>query len=283
VSHPWAWVGTSGWSYRHWDKTFYPDGQPAREHLPFSARQFCTVELNYSFYRLPDHTTFVTWRSAAPDEFLFAVKASRYLTHMKKLKNPEEPLQRLVTNAGGLAEKLGPVLFQFPRDWDVDLERLTVFLEALRAYPHRYAFEFRHRSWLTDAVYERLRKANAALCLPIGWGIPLDVQLTADWTYLRFHGGEHGTNFEDKELAPWAERIRGWRGQGIRSFSYFNNDALWNGRPAATANARRLREMIGVQATRLTFSGHSLQRDAVSTHASGPSGTRCASDAESHS
>jgi len=186
--HIWAWIGTSGWSYRHWEKTFYPNRQPAREHLPFYARQFCTVELNYSFCRLPDQTTFVHWRTEVPEDFLFAVKASRYLTHMRKLKDPEEPLQRLVTNASGLAEKLGPVLFQFPRDWEVDLERLTVFLEALRAYPHRYAFEFRHRSWLTEAVYEQLQQANAALCLPIGWGIPLDVQLTADWTYLRFHG-----------------------------------------------------------------------------------------------
>jgi uncharacterized protein YecE (DUF72 family) len=246
VYHTTVWIGTSGWAYRHWDKTFYPDKQRVREHLPFYASQFCTVELNYSYYRLPDRKTFENWRTAVPNKFLFAVKASRYLTHMKKLKDPDEPLGRLITNAGGLVEKLGPVLFQFPRQWEVDLDRLTVFLEALQAYPHRYAFEFRHRSWLTDAVYERLRRANAALCLPIGWGIPLDVQLTADWTYLRFHGGERGTEFEDDELAPWAERIRHWREQGILSFSYFNNDALWNGRPAAIANARRLLEMTNV-------------------------------------
>jgi uncharacterized protein YecE (DUF72 family) len=104
VRHTIVWIGTSGWSYRHWEKTFYPDGQRAREHLPFYARQFCTVELNYSYYRLPERKSFENWRTAVPSEFLFAVKASRYLTHMKKLKDPDEPLRRLIVNAGGLAE-----------------------------------------------------------------------------------------------------------------------------------------------------------------------------------
>ena len=117
----------------------------------------------------------------------------------------------------------------------------------MQAYPqYRYTFEFRHQSWLVDDVYVRLRSSNAALCLPIGWGIPLDVQLTADWTYLRFHGGEHGIGFEDEELGPWAERIGRWRDHGVDIYSYFNNDPLWNGRPAAIANAHRLRVMIGV-------------------------------------
>jgi uncharacterized protein YecE (DUF72 family) len=240
-----VWIGTSGWSYKHWDRTFYPDRQPAREHLLFYAQQFPTVEINYSYYRLPERKTFETWRSVAPDGFLFAVKASRYLTHMKKLKDPAEPLDRLLTSAGGLAEKLGPILFQFPRGWQVDLERLRLFLDALRAHPpHRYAFEFRHQSWLTADVYAALRRADAALCLPIGWGIPLDLQLTADWTYLRFHGGQQSTFFEDDELAPWAERLRGWRDRGVDCYCYFNNDTLWHGRPAAIDNARRLCEMV---------------------------------------
>jgi uncharacterized protein YecE (DUF72 family) len=240
-----VWIGTSGWSYEHWGKTFYPDQQPAREHLVFFASQFRTVELNSTYYRLPERRTFEQWRRAAPDGFLFAVKASRYLTHMRKLKNPREPLQRLLDSAGGLAEKLGPVLFQFPRQWQADRDRLVSFLEALRAHPdQRYAFEFRHQSWLNGDVYELLRDVDAALCLPIGWGIPLDVQLTASWTYLRFHGGQHGVAFEDGELGKWAERIRCWREQGIDSYSYFNNDTLWQGRPAAIDNARRLRELV---------------------------------------
>ena len=128
----------------------------------------------------------------------------------------------------------------------MNLERLRVFLDALQAHPHgSYAFEFRNPSWLNEAVYTLLRSANSALCLPIGWGIPLDVQLTANWTYLRFHGGEHGIGFEDTELAVWADRIRDWRARGIVSYSYFNNDSVWNGRPAAIDNARRLRELVG--------------------------------------
>jgi uncharacterized protein YecE (DUF72 family) len=239
-------IGTSGWSYKHWENGyFYPPKQPAKEHLPFYAQHFSTVEINYSYYQLPPRSRFEAWRRDSPPGFVFAVKASRYLTHMKKLKNPEEPLQRLLQQAGGLGEKLGPVLFQFPRSWAVQLDRLTEFLQALNQHPpHRYAFEFRHTSWLSADVYARLRASNAALCLPVGWGIPLDVQVTADWTYIRFHGGERGIGFEDEELAPWATRIRSWRDQGIDSYGYFNNDTVWHGRPAAIDDARRLREMI---------------------------------------
>jgi uncharacterized protein YecE (DUF72 family) len=243
-----VWIGTSGWSYKHWENDrFYPPKLAAVEYLKFFAQHFPSVEVNYSYYQLPPRKTFEQWRRKAPTGFLFAVKASRYLTHMKKLKDPEEPLQRLMGNASGLGKKLGPVLFQFPRRWGVDIDRLRSFMEALRAHPrHRYAFEFRHKSWLTAEVYACLTEHHAALCLPIGWGIPLDVQLTADWTYVRFHGGEHNPFFEDDELEPWAKRIRAWRKDGVDSYSYFNNDTLWQGRPAAIGNARRLREMARV-------------------------------------
>jgi uncharacterized protein YecE (DUF72 family) len=242
-----VWIGTSGWSYKHWeDGAFYPPGLPAADHLPYFAAQFPTVEINYSYYRLPPRRTFEQWQHRAPGGFRFAVKASRYLTHMKKLKDPAEPLERLLHNAEGLGSALGPVLFQFPGRWDVDLARLQEFMVALREHPrHLYAFEFRHKSWLIDAVYACLREHNAALCLPIGWGIPLDVQLTADWTYVRFHGGERSHYFEDDELKPWAKRLRSWRLRGIDAYCYFNNDALWHGRPAAIDNARRLRELVG--------------------------------------
>ena len=242
-----AWVGTSGWSYKHWENGhFYPPKLPAREYLPFFAENFPTVEINYSYYQLPPRETFALWRRKSPEGFLFAVKASRYLTHMRKLKEPREPLQRLLEHASGLGEKFGPVLFQFPRRWAANLPRLREFFAALTEHPrHRYAFEFRHQSWLVGEVYECLREHNAALCLPIGWGIPLDVQLTADWTYIRFHGGSRSHFFEDDELEPWARRIRAWRAQGVSSFSYFNNDTLWQGRPAAIDNARRLLEMVG--------------------------------------
>ncbi len=240
-------IGTSGWSYKHWENgAFYPPKLQATEYLPFFAEQFPTVEINYSYYRLPPRPTFEQWRDRAPRGFCFAVKASRYLTHMKKLKDPAEPLERLLHNAEGLGSALGPVLFQFPARWDVDLPRLREFMLALGGHPrHQYAFEFRHKSWLVDDVYACLREHHAALCLPVGWGIPLDVQLTADWTYVRFHGGERSHFFEDDELKPWAERLRAWRSAGVDSYCYFNNDTLWRGRPAAIDNAGRLRELVG--------------------------------------
>ena len=240
------WIGTSGWSYKHWDGgIFYPPKLAAGEHLAFYAQQFATVEINYSYYQLPPKSTFEAWRRKSPENFLFAVKASRYLTHMKKLKEPTEPLQRLLDHASGLGEKLGPMLFQFPRQWKRDLERLRGFLVELQTRPaHRYAFEFRHHSWLSAEVYDLLRDSDVALCLPIGWGIPLDVQLTARWTYLRFHGGANSIAFTAAELEPWAQRLSAWRADGIDSFSYFNNDTLEDGRAPAIDNARRLREMI---------------------------------------
>jgi uncharacterized protein YecE (DUF72 family) len=239
-------IGTSGWSYKHWARTFYPDKLPHDEQLIYYTQHFPSVEINYSYYQLPPRATFETWKKIAPARYVFAVKASRYLTHMKKLADPEEPLQRLMHNAGGLGRKLGPLLFQFPAQWKLNVERLSAFVDELRSYPrHRFAFEFRHKTWLVNDVYELLRARNAALCLPVGWGIPLDVQLTADWTYIRFHGGEHTISFADDELVPWAKRIRAWREQGVDSYSYFNNDGLWHGRPAAIDNARRLRELVG--------------------------------------
>jgi uncharacterized protein YecE (DUF72 family) len=127
---------------------------------------------------------------------------------MKKLKHPEEPLERLMTAAQSLQEKLGPVLFQFLRQWRVNLERLDGLLPLLEQYrPARFTFEFRHESWLTPAVYERLERAGCALCLPVGWSIPLDARLTAPWTYIRMHGGESSNAFSDSELQVWADRI----------------------------------------------------------------------------
>jgi uncharacterized protein YecE (DUF72 family) len=241
-----VWIGASGWSYKHWENDhFYPADLPSAEFLPFYARRFPTVEINYSYYQLPPRKTFAEWQRKVPSSFVFAVKASRYLTHMKKLKDPEEPLERLLGNASGLGERFGPVLFQFPKQWKLNLPRLSAFMDALRAHPrHRYAFEFRHESWLTHAVSACLREHQAALCLPVGWEIPLRIEVTADWTYVRFHAGKRSPFFEDDELDPWAKRLRAWRDDGIDNYSYFNNDTLWHGRPAAIDNAKRLQEMV---------------------------------------
>src|SRR5947209_7496582 len=218
-------IGTSGWVYKHWMGIFYPAKMPGEDQLPFFARHFDTVEINFSFYRLPERAVFERWREVTPPDFLFAVKGSRYLTHMKKLKDPEEPLQRLMDHAGGLGEKMGPILFQFPAQWRLNLERLEHFVQALRAYPdHRWTFEFRHPSWLVPEVYALLEGVDAALCLPVHPKMPLDLRLTSRWTYIRMHFAQGGWGFSDTELAVWADRIREFRGAGVDVYIYFNND-----------------------------------------------------------
>jgi len=235
------WIGTSGWIYKHWRGIFYPPDLTGPEQLSFYAANFPTVEVNYTFYRLPDRAVFATWRDQTPTDFLFAVKGSRYLTHLKKLKEPEQPLERLMERATGLGDKLGPILFQFPHTWPANLERLKNLMEALRPYsPQRFACEFRHASWLTPAVYGLLEDAGVALCLPVSPTVPLDVRLTAPWTYFRMHQGRRGIGFEDEELATWATYIAGILRQGADAYVYFNNDAEGH----ALRDAARLRTLL---------------------------------------
>ncbi len=235
------WIGTSGWVYKHWIDVLYPPKLPAGRYLPLYAAEFPTVEINRSYYRLPERPVFEGWREQSPPGFLFAVKASRFLTHMKKLKDPEEPLQRLMERVTGLGEKLGPILFQFPHTWAANVERLAAFVEALRIYPdYRFTFEFRHHSWLNREVYDLLERDGHALCLPVFPGMPCDVRLVAPWTYIRFHGGNHGTGYTDGELDWWADRIREFQAERADVYAYFNNDpeghALWD--------AERLRDRL---------------------------------------
>jgi uncharacterized protein YecE (DUF72 family) len=234
-------LGTSGWVYKHWMDRFYPHKVPGEDQLPFYAQHFDSVEVNFSFYRLPERSVFEHWREQTPEDFLFAVKGSRYLTHMKKLKEPEEPLQRLMDRAGGLEEKLGPILFQFPRTWRANLPRLETFLAALEPYgEQRFAFEFRHQSWLIPEIYRMLEARGAALCLPVHPQMPLEIVLTAPWTYIRMHYGETGWGFTDAELRPWADRIRAFLGYGLDVYIYFNNDPEGH----ALLDTQRLREML---------------------------------------
>ena len=231
---------------------FYPRGMPSEEQLAFFARHFPTVEVNFSFYRLPERAVFETWRRQTPPGYLFAVKASRYLTHMKKLSDPEEPLARLMERATGLEEKLGPILFQFPHTWHANLPRLEAFMHALRPYatgrtdtphpyPHRFAFEFRHASWLVPDVYALLERDGHALCLPSHPHMPLDARLTTDWTFVRFHAGRYGIGYSDEELGEWARRIADFRRGGAAVYAYFNNDIGGH----ALTDARRLAEQLG--------------------------------------
>jgi uncharacterized protein YecE (DUF72 family) len=236
-------IGTSGWVYRHWMGPFYTAGMPSPQLLPFYAAHFNSVEVNYSFYRLPARSVFEGWREGTPPNFVFAVKGSRYLSHLKKLKDPEEPLARLMDRAAGLGEKLGPILFQFPSMWAADPLRLATFLMALERYtPQRFAFEFRHDSWLKPDIYALLEQAGAALCLPVSPQVPLDVRLTAPWTYVRMHCGQWGTGYSDDELAAWAERVRGFLRLDADVYVYFNNDPEGH----AVRDAARLRAFLDV-------------------------------------
>ncbi|MBW4604635.1 MAG: DUF72 domain-containing protein [Calothrix sp. FI2-JRJ7] len=235
-------IGTSGWVYKHWMDIFYPPHLHSDQQLPFYAQHFSTVEINFSFYRLPERSVFETWRQQTPSNFIFAVKGSRYLTHMKKLKDPIEPLERLMQRASGLQEKLGPILFQFPHTWHINIGRLQPFLELLQTYPQqRFTFEFRHQSWLIPQVYKLLENAGAALCLPVSPTVPLDVSLTTSWTYIRMHSGQWGVGYNDEELSIWAERIRSFLTQNIDVYLYFNNDPDGH----AIRDAQRLYILLG--------------------------------------
>lgn len=235
-------IVTSGWVYKHWMDIFYPPHLPSDQQLSFYAQHFATVEINFSFYRLPERSVFENWREQTPSNFIFAVKGSRYLTHMKKLKDPIEPLSRLMERASGLQEKLGPILFQFPHTWHINIERLQPFLELLQTYPkQRFTVEFRHTSWLVPQVYKLLESAGVALCLPVSPTVPLDVCLTTPWTYIRMHSGQWDIGYSDEELSTWAERIRSFFRQGINVYVYFNNDP--NGH--AIRDAQKLYILLG--------------------------------------
>jgi uncharacterized protein YecE (DUF72 family) len=235
-------IGTSGWVYKHWMDIFYPPDCKSDQQLSFYAQYFATVEINFSFYRLPEGSVFENWREQTPSNFLFAVKGSRYLTHMKKLKDPIEPLSRLMERASRLQEKLGPILFQFPHTWHINIERLQPFLELLQTYPEqRFTVEFRHSSWLIPQVYKLLESAGVALTLPVSPTVPLDICLTAPWTYIRMHNGQWDIGYSDQELSTWAERIRSFLTQGIDVYVYFNNDLGGH----AIHDAQRLYILLG--------------------------------------
>jgi uncharacterized protein YecE (DUF72 family) len=236
-------VGCSGWMYDDWRGRLYPERAPKRSWLELYAEQFDTVEVNSTFYRLAKPAAVANWVAETPPDFVFAVKASRYLTHIKRLVDIEEGVQRFYDALAPLAEspKLGPVLWQFPANFHRDEDRLAEALAILP--PGRHCFEFRHPSWFTDDVLEILRAYGAALVYgdhPERPFVPLE--LTADWTFLRFHYGHRGRrgNYSETELAEWAARIRDLRSQA-EVYAYFNND--WEG--FAVRNGRRLRTLLG--------------------------------------
>ena len=216
--------------------------------LDFYAQQFDTVELNNTFYRLPLDSGLEVWRTSTPKGFCFAAKGSRFLTHMKKLKDPEIGVGRFFEKVDQLGRKLGPVVFQLPPWWEVDLARLEGFLEALPPR-HRYAFELRNPTWHTPEVYRLLRRHNAAFCIfeIAGFHSPCDV--TASFTYVRLHGpgGAYQGSYPAATLRKWAERIRGWQHDLRAIYVYFDNDQA----AYAVENARDLKQMLAGSAAQV--------------------------------
>lgn len=240
-------VGTSGYNYKHWgNDVFYPRELSQTRWLGHYATTFRSVELNVSFYRLPKKQAFEDWFIKTPKDFVFAAKGNRFITHMKKLKECEEPLNSFFENASGLREKLGVVLWQLPPNLHLNKERLQSFcallVENKIARKSRHAFEFRHESWFCEEVYVLLKKFNFSLCIAHSMRWPHQDIVTADYVYLRFHGGEilYGSNYSDGELEGWASKTRAWSSGGKDIYAYFNNDAYGY----AISNALKFRELL---------------------------------------
>jgi uncharacterized protein YecE (DUF72 family) len=223
-----VWIGTSGYVYRHWRKgVFYPAALKLRDELAFYAARFPTVELNNPFYRLPTAEMFVRWRDTTPEGFQFAVKASRYITHIKRLREVGAELGLFMERATHLGPKLGPVLFQLPPTQHQDLPRLQDFLRLLTG-KQRWVLEFRHPSWHTAEVYRMLAEYGVALCIPVGGGLHPDRITTSSFTYIRMHRGQEPKGgFTAAELRSWAAQIRSLTEAGKEVYIYFNND--WEG------------------------------------------------------
>lgn len=247
-------IGCSGWQYPHWRGVFYPAELSTSRWFAHYALTFDTVEINNSFYRLPEAETFERWREQAPrprpghPPFLYAVKASRFLTHMKKLKAPEEPLTRLFDRVRHLGPHLGPLLYQLPPNWKLDLARFEHFLNALRAVESElklnlsHVVEFRDPSWYDDRLFALLRRHGIALCLHDMKGSATGMIVVGPFLYVRFHFGtqRYGGRYEDRRLDAWAAWLAARAAEGLDVFAYFNNDTGGH----APRDAVRLRQRL---------------------------------------
>lgn len=269
-------IGTSGWHYDDWSGRFYPAGLPKSKWFEYYSGHFDTVEVNNTFYQLPKEKTFGNWRKQAPKNFLFTLKANRYITHVKRLKEPKEPLERFFERANLLQEHLGPVLYQLPPGFHKDLSRLKSFLQALQlvilngaqrseeSLPRRLGssfasgklkrpaernkdltkaiFEFRHESWFSQDTYDLLKEFNAAFCIHDLVSIPTPRVITSDIIYIRFHGptGKYAGNYSKSALQNWAKWIKDNLKGKKALYAYFNND--YNA--YAIKNAKTLKELF---------------------------------------
>ena len=234
-------IGTCGWHYDHWKGSFYPDAISTEEMLPYYTAHFHSVEVNNSFYQLPKKATLEHWKKTVPQNFIFAIKGSRYITHMKKLKDPVQSVPPLLEIAGVMEEKMGPILFQLPPRWRINLERLESFLQFL-SRDFRYAFEFRDPSWFNDGTYEMLAKKEAAFCIYHLAGRLSPKEVTTDFVYVRLHGpeGAYQGQYDGRTLSGWAGAFSTWHSQGKEVFCYFDNDEAGY----AVQDALRLQKML---------------------------------------
>ena len=235
-------IGTSGWSYQGWKGKFYPNSLPEKEMLAYYASIFGTVELNSSFYRMPTAKAILKWKENTPDDFIFSCKASRYLTHVKRLKDTRESVDYLFETLTGLGKKLGPILFQLPPNWSLNLERLEQFVRTLPTSFH-CTFEFRNKSWLCKEVYDLLTQYNIALCFYDYKGYQCPEIITSDFIYMRLHGPHYEPyfgNYKEAILLNYAEKMKHWGKKVKKIFCYFDNDE----KVAAPHDAQLLRQFV---------------------------------------
>jgi uncharacterized protein YecE (DUF72 family) len=235
-------IGTSGWHYAHWVGPFYPEHMPSGEFLSYYTSHFETVEINNTFYHLPSIQTLQDWRAGTPKDFLFACKGSRFISHMKKLKDPRPSIKRFFQTIEVLGKKLGPILFQLPPRWRINMTRLDDFLKVL---PKKYcfAFEFRDESWFDQTIFDLLAKNNAGFCLYNLAGRWSPEVVTADFVYIRLHGpdGPYQGEYDGKILRTWAKKCVKWSSEGKDVYCYFDNDQ----KGYAVKNAMKLKQMTG--------------------------------------
>ncbi|HEY8400912.1 MAG TPA: DUF72 domain-containing protein, partial [Cytophagaceae bacterium] len=220
-------IGTSGWHYKHWVGRFYPEATKPKDYLTYYLKYFRTVELNNPFYRLPNSQTFEKWKNAVPTDFIFSVKASRFITHKKKLKDSTESLHNFLNNVNSLGHTLGPILFQLPPGWEYNEERLSDFLHALPP-SYRYTFEFRNTTWHNDNAYSLLKAHKCAFCIyELEYHISPIIS-TTDFIYIRLHGPgtKYAGSYSLKSLETWAARCMQWQSERKDVYLYFDNDQL---------------------------------------------------------
>lgn len=234
-------IGTSGWSYEHWKGPFYPEDLATKDLLNFYIQQLKTVEINRTFYSLPDRDVFSRYAKTVPSSFIFAVKASRFITHVKRLKNPKLSLKRLFSRIQPLGRHLGPILFQLPPHWKVNKKRLQSFLEALPK-KYRFAFEFRDESWLTKEIFDLLKKRRAAFCIYELGHVETPCIETADFIYVRLHGPKeaYAGSYSLAALKKWARYFRKEAKKGRDVYCYFDNDEAGY----AAMNAKIMLELL---------------------------------------